>query len=60
MICGTRDLLMPGCRLLADRAASSDWDLTYLEAEGLLHAFPLLPLIPEAGQAHRQTLEFLR
>ena len=60
MFCGTRDLLVPGCRLLADRAAASDWDLTYLEADGLLHAFPLLPVIPEARRAHRYTLEFLR
>jgi len=60
MLCGTRDLLVPGCRLLADRAAASDWDLTYMEAPGLLHAYPLLPLIPEARHAHRHTLEFLR
>lgn len=60
MFCGTRDLLVPGCRLLADRAAASDWKLTYLEAPGLLHVFPLLPFIPEARRAHRHTLEFLR
>jgi acetyl esterase/lipase len=60
MFCGTRDLLLPGCRLLADRAAASDWDLTYLEAAGLLHVFPVLPFIPEARRAHRHTMEFLR
>ena len=60
MFCGTRDLLVPGCRLLADRAAASDWDLTYLEAPGLLHVFPLLPFIPEARIARQHTLEFLR
>jgi acetyl esterase/lipase len=60
MFCGTRDLLVPGCRLLADRAAASDWELTYLEAPGLLHVFPLLPFIPEARAAHRHTVEFLR
>jgi acetyl esterase/lipase len=59
MFCGTRDLLVPGCRLLADRAAAADWDLTYLEAPGLLHVFPVLPFIPEAHHAHRLTLEFL-
>ena len=26
MFCGTRDLLVPGCRLLARRAAEADWD----------------------------------
>jgi acetyl esterase/lipase len=60
MFCGTRDLLMPGCRLLADRAAAAGWDLTYLERPDLLHVFPLLPTIPEARAAWRSTLEFLR
>jgi epsilon-lactone hydrolase len=60
MFCGSRDLLVPGCRLLADRAAATDWNLTYLEAPGLLHVFPMLPFIPEARVARRATLEFLR
>ncbi|WP_323791218.1 alpha/beta hydrolase [Nocardioides sp.] len=62
MICGSRDLLVPGCRLLADRAAalrSGDWDLTYLEAPDLIHVFPLMP-IPEARTAWRYVQEFLR
>lgn len=62
MICGTRDLLMPGCRLVADRAAAlpaGAWDLTYLEAPDLIHVFALMP-IPEARTAWRHTLEFLR
>ena len=60
MFCGTRDTLAPGCRLLASRAAASTWDLTYVEVPDLIHAYPLLPLVPEARQAWRQTLEFLR
>ncbi len=59
MFCGTRDLLVPGCRLLADRAAAAGWPLTYLEAPDLIHVFPLLP-IPEASTAWRHTEEFLR
>lgn len=59
MFCGTRDTLAPGCRLLADRAAAAGWDLAYVERPGLLHVYPLLPLIPEAGDAWRRTLEFL-
>ena len=61
MICGTRDLLVPGCRLLADRAAALDpgeWDLTYLEAPDLIHVFALMP-IPEAKAAWKHTLGFL-
>jgi acetyl esterase/lipase len=60
-ICGTRDLLVPGCRLLADRAAALEpgaWDLTYLEAPDLIHVFPLMP-IPEARTAWRHVEEFL-
>ncbi|MCD4532661.1 alpha/beta hydrolase [Nocardioides sp. cx-169] len=59
MLCGTRDLLVPGCRLLARRAAESDWDLTYLEEPGLLHVYPMLPLIPEARRARRQVIQWL-
>ena len=57
---GTRDLLSPGCRLLATRAAEAGWDLTHVEEEGLLHVYPILPLIPEGRRAFRQTLAFLR
>lgn len=60
MFCGTRDTLAPGCRLLARRAADSTWDLTYVEVPDLIHVFPLLPGLPEARTAWRQTLDFLR
>lgn len=60
MFCGTRDSLAPGCRLLARRAAESTWDLTYVERPDLIHVFPLLPGLPEARAAWRQTLDFLR
>ena len=61
MFCGTRDLLVPGCRLLVDRAAAlpdGAWSLTYLEAPDLIHVFPLMP-IPEAGTAWQHTRKFL-
>uniref|UniRef100_UPI003569E25C alpha/beta hydrolase n=1 Tax=Nocardioides sp. TaxID=35761 RepID=UPI003569E25C len=60
MFCGTRDTLVAGCRLLAQRAAGTDWELTYVEAPDLIHVYPLLPLIPEARAAWRRTVEFLR
>lgn len=59
MFYGTRDLLAPGCRLLAARAAEAGWDLTAVEEPGLMHVYPLLPLIPEARAAWRQTLDFV-
>lgn len=60
MFCGTRDTLVPGCRLLADRAAASSWNLTYVERPDLIHVFPVLPFLPEARTAFRMTVEFLR
>jgi acetyl esterase/lipase len=60
MFYGTRDLLAPGCRLLVRRAAATDWDLTSVESPGLMHVYPVLPYLPEARQAFKQTVEFLR
>lgn len=60
LFCGTRDTLAPACRQLADRAAASTWELTYLERPGLIHVFPLLPGVPEAAKAWRITRDFLR
>jgi len=59
VFCGTRDTLMPGCRLLARHAAEAGWELTYVEVPDLIHVFPMLPFIPEARRAWRQTLGFL-
>jgi epsilon-lactone hydrolase len=59
MFCGTRDTLMPGCRLLARLADDAGWELTYVEVPDLIHVFPMLPFIPEARRAWKQTLEFL-
>jgi monoterpene epsilon-lactone hydrolase len=60
MFCGTRDVLLPGCRLLAERGREAGWDLTYVEQPDLIHVYPMLPLVPEARTARRQALEFLR
>lgn len=60
MFCGTRDILLPGCRLLADRGREAAWDLTYVESPDLIHVYPMLPFVPEARTAWRTTLEFLR
>ena len=59
MFCGTRDSLAPGCRLLARRAVGAGWDLTYVEEPGLIHVYPMLPFLPEARRAFRQTRQFL-
>ena len=59
MFCGTRDKLVTGCRLLERRAAEAGWELTYVEVAGLVHVYPLLPLVPEARDAWHKTREFL-
>jgi len=59
LFCGTRDLLLPGCRLLVGRAEEAGWPLTYVEEPGLIHVFPLLPGVPEAARAWRTTTDFL-
>lgn len=50
MLCGSRDLLQPGCDALFQRAEEADWPLEYVVAPGLIHVYPLLP-IPEARAA---------
>lgn len=60
MLYGTRDLLHPGCRLLARRAAEAGWDLTAVEEPDLIHVYGILPFAPEARRAFRQVVEFVR
>jgi acetyl esterase/lipase len=58
VLCGTRDLLLPQARALVERARRAGTQVTYVEAPGLLHVYPLLP-VPEARQAWRQVRDFL-
>jgi len=58
MLCGTLDTLHPQCRDLAARAERAGWDLTYVEARGLIHNYPLLP-VPEARRAASEIVRFL-
>jgi acetyl esterase/lipase len=59
MLCGTRDLLQPGCDALFDRADETDWSLEYVVAPGLIHVYPLLP-VPEAREAIDHIVGFCR
>jgi acetyl esterase/lipase len=59
VLCGTRDLLKPGCDALFERAEEADWPLEYVVAPGLIHVYPLLP-IPEAREAFGQIVHFCR
>lgn len=59
VLCGTRDLLQPGCDALFERAEAADWALEYVVAPGLVHVYPLLP-IPEAKAAFVHIVGFCR
>ncbi|MEO5708643.1 MAG: alpha/beta hydrolase [Nocardioidaceae bacterium] len=58
LMCGTRDLLLPQVRLLAERAGAAGSPVNSVEERGLIHVYPLLP-IPEARRAWRQVEAFL-
>ena len=61
MFFGTRDLLLPGGRLLERRAAEATWDLTSVVEPGLLHVYSLFPhFVTEARHAFARTVDFLR
>lgn len=51
---GTRDILNPDARLLAEKARRAGVDVDYVEGAEMVHVYPLLP-IPE-GRAARQRM----
>lgn len=59
MFCGTDDILVADARRLTNRARQEDVDLTYEEAPGLMHDYPILPL-PESRAAQAQIVKFVR
>lgn len=56
---GTRDILNPDTRLFVQHAKQAGNDVTYHEAPGQLHVYPLLPT-PEAKWARREIAEAVR
>lgn len=56
---GTRDILHPDARLFAQRAVAAAVPVSYTEAPGQLHVFPLFP-IPEGRRARRQMIAAVR
>jgi acetyl esterase/lipase len=58
VLCGTRDLLLPQVRELVRRVRDAGGEVDYVEAPGLLHVYPLLP-VPEARDAWRRVQAFL-
>ncbi len=58
-LCGTRDLLYPENRVLADRARDSGAAYTLITESDLCHVYPILPS-PEAKRALNQIVGFVR
>lgn len=57
---GTNDLLLPDCRLFRDKAQREGVDLEYHEGIGLMHVWPILPFLPEARNARRRIVDFVK
>lgn len=55
---GTRDILMPDCRKLRDKAAAEGVKLNYREYEAMLHDWMLISL-PESKQALKEIVEII-
>lgn len=56
---GTRDILMPDCRVLRDKARVESAELNYREYPGMVHDWMLGPL-PESKQAFHEIVEIIR
>jgi acetyl esterase/lipase len=56
---GTRDILNPDARLLAEKAAAAGVDIEYHERRGLVHVYPLTPT-PEGRAARALIVQRLR
>ena len=56
---GTRDVFLPDCRKLRDRAAAEGVKINYREYEGMVHDWMLGPM-PEAKQVLREIVDLLR
>lgn len=56
LVCGTRDILTPDARLFTQRARAAGVDVDYVQADGMVHVYPLLP-IPEGRAARRRIVD---
>jgi len=55
MLCGSADILVADARRLA---AAAPGKIKYIEEEGLMHVYPLLPFLPETRRAWREIGKF--
>ncbi|MBQ1948296.1 MAG: alpha/beta hydrolase, partial [Clostridia bacterium] len=55
---GTREMLLPDCRLYREKALAEGVELTYIEEEGVNHCYPFYPT-PEAKKAKKQIINLI-
>ncbi|RYY06426.1 MAG: alpha/beta hydrolase [Sphingobacteriaceae bacterium] len=57
---GTDDILITGSRALVKKMAAAGKQAKFEEYEGMFHGFILYPILPEAKQAIRNQVAFLK
>ncbi|MGI4020095.1 MAG: alpha/beta hydrolase [Janthinobacterium lividum] len=57
---GTDDILVAGSRALVQKMEAAGKQIKFEEYEGIFHGFILYPILPEARQAIRSQLKFLK
>lgn len=57
---GSHDVVATDSRQLVERVRAVGGEITYLEAPGMQHVYPVLPLLPEAHKAKRKIAALLR
>ncbi len=55
---GTREMLLPDCRIYREKALADGVDFTYVEQEGGNHCYPFYPT-PEAKKAKKQIINLI-
>ena len=55
---GTREMLLPDCRIYREKALADGVDFTYIEQEGGNHCYPFYPT-PEAKKAKKQIINLI-
>jgi monoterpene epsilon-lactone hydrolase len=56
---GSHDVVVTDSRQLVERIHALGGEIDYLEAPGMQHVYPVLPLLPEARAAKRRIIELL-
>jgi acetyl esterase/lipase len=56
---GSHDVVVTDSRQLVERVRDAGGEISFLEARGMQHVYPIYPLLPEARKAKKQIAELL-